>query len=320
MRVIVLGAAGFIASHLVEELIRQGHEILGMDDLSIHDGQRPKWVHSTRKNGAKWILGGVGDCANEWNIHQELTEFDPDVIFNLAVKPLPHSLEYPVDNFKTNTAIIYNILDTMKRVNRKREYTDRNPIRLIHFSSSEVYGTAQDDIMTEEHVLRPTTPYAAAKNACDALVISYVKTYGIDATIVRPFNTIGPRQNDKSYAAIIPLTVKRIKEGIPPIIYGDGSHTRDFTAVEDIVRGAIAAMKHGRPGEVYNLCSSVETSVIQLMDMISDELGYKGGYQFSDERPGDVTRHLGCNLKAKKELGWEPKVPIREAVRRAIHG
>ncbi|NMC13581.1 MAG: NAD-dependent epimerase/dehydratase family protein, partial [Chloroflexi bacterium] len=122
----------------------------------------------------------------------------------------------------------------------------------------------------------------------------------------------------KSYAAIIPMTVKRIKMGIPPIIYGDGSKTRDFTAVEDVVRGAIAVMEKGKTGEIYNICSSRETTVLEMMDMIANELGYKGCYQFSDERQGDVTRHLGCNRKAMIELGWSPEIGLREAVRRAI--
>lgn len=312
MKILITGAAGFIGGHLTQELIRLGHTCLGLDDLSIHNGKIPKWVELSKKNGAKWVLGGYADCANEWNIHTELKKFRPDTIFNLAVKPLPQSLEYPRDNFETNTKITANVLDWIR-------HNDVST-KLIHFSSSEVYGTAQEEIMDENHVLRPTTPYAAAKAACDHLVLSYVNTFGIDATIVRPFNTIGPRQNDKSYAAIIPKTMRRIKEGKKPIIFGDGSKTRDFTAVEDIVYGAIAAMMHGRRGEVYNLCSSVEISVSEMMDMISENMGYEGGYEYATERPGDVTRHLGNNNKASAELEWEPEIDIYEAVRRAING
>lgn len=320
MRIMILGAAGFIGGHLTQELIRRGHEILGMDDLSIHQGVEPKWIKLTKKSGATWLLGSDGNCMVDWYMQKAIQDFNPSTIFNLAVLPLPHSLEHPIDNFIINTGITGNILKEMGIQNKERQYNDENPIRLVHFSSSEVYGTAQEDVITEEHVLRPTTPYAAAKAACDHLVMSYVNTFGVDAKIVRPFNTIGPRQNDKSYAAIIPLTVKRIKEGIPPIIYGDGSKTRDFTSVTDVVQGAIAVMEKGRSGEAYNICSSKETSVLELMDLISEELEYKGGYQFSDEREGDVTRHLGCNRKALIELGWAPKVSLRDSVREAVRG
>jgi UDP-glucose 4-epimerase len=314
MKIVVAGAAGFIASHLLEQLIKDGHECLGIDDLSIHNGGIPAWIEQPEMDNVKWILGFDGDCTDNWNIHRIFKDFNPDVIANLAVKPLPHSLEHPVNNFETNTKITLNILEWLRDIPE----WEKKP-RLVNFSSSEVYGTAQKEMINEEHQLRPTTPYAASKASCDFLVQSYVNTYGIDATIVRPFNCVGRRQNDKSYAAIIPLTVKRIKDGLLPIIYGDGTKTRDFTAVEDVVRGAIAVMEHGSVGEVYNICSSVETSVTEIIDLIAEEVGYGGVYQYSDERQGDVTRHLGDNSKARRELGWEPRVSLKEAVRRAIH-
>jgi len=310
MRTVITGAAGFIGGHLLEALIKDGDECLGMDDLSIHSGEMPDWmIENEIPEKAHLTLGKYGDCREKRHMG-DIKRFEPETIFNLAVKPLPHSLVLPVENFITNTEITINILELVRTTDTK----------LIHFSSSEVYGTAEDDMMDEEHVLHPTTPYAAAKVACDHLVGSYVKTYGIDAVIVRPFNTIGPRQNDAAYAAVIPKTVRRIKEGKGPIIYGDGLNTRDFTAVEDIVEGAITASKKGKRGEIYNLCSSKETSIMRVMDIISGYLGYEGEYEFSEERIGDVVRHLGNNNKAKKELGWEPKIPLCKAMRRAIYG
>jgi UDP-glucose 4-epimerase len=310
MKILVTGAVGFIASSILEQVLKEGHEVLGMDDLSIHNRKLPRWLESNELlKSAKLVLGSGGNCVDEYNMRDEIKNFEPDIIFNLAVVPLEHSLVYPEDNFRTNLSILLHILAYMRQ----------NQTRLVHFSSSEVYGSAKTSYMNENHVINPNTPYAASKAACDSLVKSYVRTFGIDAVIVRPFNTIGPRQTDGTYAAIIPKTVKRIKEGKRPVISGTGNNTRDYTYVGDVVNGAIAAMDHGVSGETYNLCTGIETSTIDMMTMIAEEMKYKGEFDFIEDRKGDVKRHRGDNTKAKKELGWTPNVSIREAVRRAIH-
>jgi UDP-glucose 4-epimerase len=306
MKIVVTGAAGFIGGHLIEQLTRDGNDCLGMDDMSIHQGNTPEWILNNEQIREKILHV---DCVVYKKTLTKLNAFKPDVIFNLAVKPLEHSIELPENNFRTNTLITMNVLS----------YIRRHKTKLIHFSSSEVYGSAYTDNMSEEHRISPNTTYAASKAACDHAVLSYVRTFEADAMIVRPFNTIGPRQNDRTYAAIIPKTTRRIKEGKCPMINGSGNNTRDYTAVEDIVNGAIATMNLGKRGEVYNLCSGEETSTREMMDMISKEMKYFGEYDYTIERQGDVKRHRGDNTKAQNELGWKPNVNIREAVRRAIH-
>ncbi len=316
MKILLTGCAGFIGGSLLERLVADGHKVLGLDDLSIHNGEIPDWIGEKQLHKrANLILGMYGDCTKMLlNAAPMLMDFKPDVIFNLAVLPLPQSLEAPIYNFDTNTQITEQCLELVRILNDMGKNT-----RLVQFSSSEVYGTKGTEDMDEHHRLQPNTPYAAAKAACDHLVLSFVETFGIDAVIARPFNTIGERQNDKSYAAIIPLTARRMREGIPPVIYGDGSATRDYTYVGDIVDGAVKVMTNGRTGEVYNLCSGKETSVKEVMNIISELVGYEGGYQYSDERRGDVKRHRGDNTKASVRLGWNPKVELREAIRRAIN-
>lgn len=313
MRILITGATGFIGGHLMEALTQMGHEYMGMDDMSING--YPEWIDEFMEDNSnvQLVLGGNGDCANSWNLHSEMKKFRPNVIFNLAVMPLPHSLIEPADNVMTNIKITMNILEQMRT-------RMGDEIKLIHFSSSEVYGTIgnEDNTMDESCELRPITPYAASKTACDQLVLSYVRTFGIDAIIVRPFNTIGPRQNENTYAAVVPLTIRRILNGESPMIYGDGLQTRDFNYVDDIVDGAIRAMERGKTGEIYNLCSGKETSISNLIDMICDEMDYHGNVKMEDERRGDVRRHIGDGDKAKYELGWKPRTPLKDAIRKTV--
>lgn len=312
MKTVICGGLGFIGGYLLEALIASGDECLVMDDLSIHDGELPDWVIDNKiPDKAHLILGDYGDCANEWNVYNEIKEFNPDLIFNLAVHPLPESLEYPYGVFMTNVKITANILEWMKVRNTCG--------RLVQFSSSEVYGTMQDHVLSEDSPKHPTTPYAASKLACDALVESYVETFGLNAVIVRPFNAVGARQNSRTYAAVIPETIKRINEGKIPYITWDGLQRRDFTAAEDIVQGAILAAEKGNTGKTYNLCRGYGVSIEYIVTTLAEIMGYSGPIDNLEKRAGDVRQHIGDSTKARKELGWEPKIAMREMLERIVN-
>ncbi|TSA56687.1 NAD-dependent epimerase/dehydratase family protein, partial [bacterium] len=182
---------------------------------------------------------------------------------------------------------------------------------LIHFSSSEVYGTSQRVSMSEDHPIRPTTPYAASKAASDMLIQSYHKSFGIDCSIIRPFNIYGPRQNMGSYAAIIPITIKRLLAGERPVVFGDGSQSRDFTYVTDVVRAAIDVYKQpDTRGLVVNIGSGEEVTVQQLVCLIREALGYNSPIMYKAARPGDVQRHMANSYLAKDLIDYSPSVPF----------
>jgi UDP-glucose 4-epimerase len=233
-----------------------------------------------------------------------------DVVFNLAIVPLPMCLTNPKLAYDTNVKLTSVICELA----RKDYYKT-----LIHYSSSEAYGSAVNIPMTEDHPLRPTTPYGASKIASDHLVLSYIQTFGIDASIVRPFNAFGPRQNEKSYAAVIPLTIKRIFHKKPPVIHGDGLQTRDFTYVTDLAEATVKVYNVGATrGKVLNIASGKETAIKDLVSKIASLMNFGKPPIFTDPRLGDVRRFFGSNLLAKTLIGYEPRIGLEKGLKLTI--
>jgi UDP-glucose 4-epimerase len=173
--------------------------------------------------------------------------------------------------------------------------------------------------MDEAHPLAVETPYAAAKAAADLIVRSYARTFGLDTVIVRPFNTYGPRQNERQYAGVIPIVIRRILSGLPPIIFGDGEQTRDYTFVTDIVAGIVAAARHeGARGRVINLATGEEVTINRLVQLICQAMGYEGRILHGPPRAADVRRHRADVTLARSLLGWVPAVSLEEGIARTV--
>jgi len=230
----------------------------------------------------------------------------------MAVVPLPASITKPKKTIDTNVLITSTLCELLRR----GKYGT-----LIHTSSSEAYGTAiyKNKAMDENHPTFPTTPYAASKLACDHIVLSYHKTFGLDVAIVRPFNTYGPRQNEKSYAGVIPITICRILSGKPPIIHGDGLQTRDYTYVEDIAEAIPRFYEASSTrGRIVNLASGKEISIKKLIFLIIDLMDYSGDVIYTEPRLGDVRRHLGDISLARKLIDYSPKTEYKTGLERTI--
>jgi len=303
MKVIVTGGCGFVGSHLVDQLVRNSEleRVLVIDDLRL--GKELNIAQ--HKKDIDMLSMSVQDAFTKQLglIHA----FDADVVYNLAVDPLNKSINKPMEVWNNNIETTWKVAHYCMNTNTK----------MIQFSSSEVYGTKKKGTISENNELNPTTPYAASKAACDQLIKSLVETYNLNAVTIRPFNTIGPRQNDGSYAGIIPLTIKRIKNKERPRIYGTGKQCRDMTYVDDIAKAAILVQRQGKKGECYNACSGNETTIEWLINEICYHMDYKGEIEYRRTRAGDVMRHQGDNTKIKA-LGWAPKVGIREAVAKTV--
>jgi len=306
-KVLVVGGAGFIGSHLAEALIDDYADVTIVDSLFL--GKRKNLENMP----VSWSNIHQLDASKKKSLIPIVHNFD--IVYNLAVLPLPHSLENPFSNFDVNVKIVQNLLELQREGCFKR---------LIHFSSSEVYGTAEYEPMCERHPLGASTPYAAAKAACDLLCLSYHKTFGSDVTILRPFNAYGPRQNKGNYAGVIPLTIERIKKGQNPLIYGDGRQTRDYTYVEDIARAAVlAGLNENISGEIINVGSGHDIQILWLVSEIWKLMLPTTKYvppiiRFEPARPGDVRRHIANPLKAKDLLGWEHRIGMEEGLRKTI--
>jgi len=233
-----------------------------------------------------------------------------DVVFNLATKALGYSFVDPDDAFMVNT----NIASVLLRLLHQKFYKT-----LIHLSSSEAYGTAKFIPITESHPLDPKTLYAAGKAAADLMVNSYFHTYKLDVAIVRPFNNYGPRQNEGSYAAIIPLTIKRILLGEPPVLEGDGKQTRDFIYVKDTTSATIKIYENEKTrGKTINIASGRETSVKDIINSIINTLSYRGKIVRKPPRPADVRRHLADVTLARKLIGFEPNIEFEEGLKLTV--
>lgn len=300
--VLVTGGAGFIGSHLVDRIVREEPErLIVVDDLSLGKKENLSQARSYDDLMLRWF-----DACDEVELRKLLTVEGVDVVFNLAILPLPRSLKEPVKTFSTNTALT-SVLCEAHRLGLFD--------LLVHFSSSEVYGSALEVPMREVHPLNPQTPYAASKAACDHLVLSYVETFGLDSVIVRPFNNFGPRQNEGSYAGVIPATLKHIRSGERPVIFGDGEQTRDYVFVRDTADAAVRLSQCGKArGRVVNVASGRETTVNFLVGMLCELTGWSGGVVHEAARFGDVRRHCGSMALADGLIGFKAGTGLRKGL------
>lgn len=306
--VLVTGGAGFIGSHLVDRIIsEQAEKITVVDNLFLGKDSN---LDQAKKNRPDLKIYHT-DVARQDLLGEIIQNEGVDVVFNLAVIPLPASLEKPAWTFSHNNDMTVSVCELA----REEAFET-----LIHFSSSEAYGTSVSGPMDENHPLNGETPYAASKAACDLLVLSYCRTFGIDASIIRPFNNYGPRQNEGSYAGLIPITVKRILQGLPPVIFGDGKQTRDYLYVTDTARAAIDIYSNPNTRrEVLNIASGKEYSIVSLVELIATYLDFRGEVLFDPDRPGDVRRHIANVYKAEDMIGFKPMVSLEEGLRETVN-
>lgn len=307
-RILVTGSDGFIGSHLTEALIRQGHCVRS-------------FIHYNSMNSWGWL----DDCTEE--VKKQLDVFpgdvrDPhavraamagcDVVVHLAaVISIPYSYYSPDSYVETNIKGTLNVLQAARDVNVEK---------VVHTSTSEVYGTAQFVPITEEHPLQGQSPYSASKIAADQIAMSFYLSFGTPVAILRPFNTYGPRQSAR---AVIPTIITQIASGERVIKLGAIHPTRDFNFVTDTVAAFTAAVAcQESTGEVINIGSNFEISIGMTADIIAEVMGIDVEVCTDDQRlrpkGSEVDRLWASNEKAGKLLGWEPKYCGLEGFRRGL--
>jgi UDP-glucose 4-epimerase len=306
--VLVTGGAGFIGSHLVDRIARDNPANLVVVD-SFFLGREENLIE-VRKAYPDLKIFRM-DASNLAAMLQLVTSEKIEVVFDLAVIPLPTSLDFPTWTIETNIGIASTFCELARRACIQT---------LVHCSSSEAYGSAIHVPMNEEHPLVPCTPYAASKAACDHIVLSYRETYNIDTVIVRPFNNFGSRQNPGSYAGIIPIVVRRILNNIPIEIFGDGEQTRDFVFVRDTADAMVKIYEEERTrGQVINIASGRETSVNSLVSQLTAVMDAPDHPVFhTAARPGDVRRHCGDMARLKELTGFETRTISTETLTETV--
>jgi len=301
---LVTGGAGFIGSHVCDILLKRSpRKVIIVDDFSI--GKQSNIAHLRNK------VEVVKADASSYDFMSELIQKqEVEVVFNMAVIPLPASLEKPKHCIDKNILVASTVCELLRMGKYKT---------LVHCSSSEAYGSALYVPMDENHPITPLTPYAASKIAADYIALSYFRTFGLDIAVARPFNTYGPRQNEGTYAAVVPISIRRILEGQAPLIYGDGLQTRDYSYVEDIAQGIVGVYEsRATRGTVINLASGKEITIERLVRMIAKLLGYSGAIEHGMPRPGDVRRHRGDITLARELLDYSPRTDYTDGLRKTI--
>jgi NAD dependent epimerase/dehydratase len=305
-RVLVTGADGFIGSHLTELLVRKGYSVKALSQYNSFNNWG--WLEGLEcQNKIEIISGDIRDphfC--------KLITKDIDLIFHLAALiAIPYSYTAPDSYVDTNIRGALNICQAAK---------ENGNIRVIHTSTSEVYGTAQYVPIDEKHPMQPQSPYSASKIAADAMAMSFYNAFDLPVTIARPFNTYGPRQSAR---AVIPTIILQIANGTKEIKLGDTSPTRDFNYVEDICRGFLAIAENDQTiSETINIGSNSEISIGNTFDLIK-ELMKSDMKLITDKeriRPenSEVFRLCCDNTKIEKLTGFKPKVDIKEGLQRTI--
>lgn len=306
MKILVTGSEGFIGSRLTELLVEKGFEVKGFVRYNFKNDWG--WLEESKyKNYIEIYTGDVRDYDSVYDAMK-----DVDVVFHLAALiGIPYSYISPLAYIKTNTEGTYNILESGRKLNLKR---------IIITSTSEIYGTAQYVPIDEKHPYNPQSPYAASKASADHLALSYYRSFGIPVTIIRPFNTYGPRQSAR---AVIPTIISQILAGKKQIKLGNLSPTRDLNYVKDIANGFITVGLHESTiGDVYNLGSGQEISIGDLAQKIIELTGKEveiiGDTQRIRPEKSEVERLLSNAEKAKKVTGWEPKYTLEEGLKETI--
>jgi UDP-glucose 4-epimerase len=288
-KIVVAGGAGFIGSNLVDSLA-ENNQVTVIDNLS--SGSLDNIRDHLNKNAIEFIKADVTDLEQMRNLLK-----DQEVVFNLAVQCLRLSL--------TNPYLVHEVNATGS-LNMCQAAYETGIERFIYISSSEVYGTAKIAPMTEDHPMEPTTPYGASKLAGEAYARSYYLSFGLPVTVIRPFNTYGPREHlIGAYGEVIPRFILRVMNNLPPIIFGDGKQTRDFTEVNDIVRGIVLASECDElVGDTINIAAGREVTINEIAKIVLEVSGKSGELKpiYMEERPGDVRRHFADISKAKRLL------------------
>jgi NAD dependent epimerase/dehydratase len=304
--VLVTGADGFIGSHLVEMLVAQGLKVRALAQYNSFNSWG--WLEEINcKNDVEVVCGDVRDPQFCQTLCRSV-----DTVFHLAALiAIPYSYQAPDSYIDTNIKGTLNICQAAR---------NNGVQRLIHTSTSEVYGTARYVPIDEQHPLQPQSPYSASKIGADAMVLSFYHAFDLAVTIARPFNTYGPRQSAR---AVIPTIITQIANGKKQILLGDVSPTRDFNYVEDTCRGFIAlAASDLTIGETVNIGSNSEISVGDTLQIIKTIMGSDVEFLLDEHRlrpeKSEVQRLWCDNSKIVRLTGFRPQVGLEDGLRQTV--
>jgi UDP-glucose 4-epimerase len=300
---LVTGGGGFIGSHLVRRLLREGHTVRVLDNFA-----------TGRRENLEQVLGEVelieGDLQSYERVHNAVRGCE--LAFHLGALPsVPRSIQDPLTSNATNVVGTLNVLLAAR---------DEGVRRVVYASSSSLYGASTELPKREDMHPLPIAPYAVSKLAAEGYCRAFHEVYGLETVALRYFNVFGPGQDPQSqYAAVIPNFITAALEGRQPIVHGDGEQSRDFTYVDNAVdANLLAASAPGGAGHAFNVACGERTSLNDIVSRIAALAGREVEAVHTDPRPGDVRHSLADVSKAREILGYEPAVDFDEGLRRTF--
>ncbi len=301
--VLVTGGAGFIGSHLVDRLCREGHRVRVLDNFAT--GRRENLA--AMPDGVELV---EGDVQSYEQVHRCVSGCEL-VFHEAAVPSVPRSVRDPLTSHAANVTGTLNVLLSAR---------DEGVRRVVFASSSSTYGANRELPAREQTPALPISPYAVGKLAAEGYCRAFFEVYGLETVALRYFNIFGPRQDPLSeYAAVIPRFITSMLEGRSPVVYGDGEQSRDFTYVDNAVAAnLLAADAEGVAGQTFNIACGATISLNALLEELGEITGTGIAAVHEEPRPGDVRNSLADISRAREALGYEPEIDLREGLSRTV--
>jgi len=308
MKYLVTGGAGFIGSHIAETLLEQGNTVRILDNFST--GKRENIEALTRRFGGTRLEVIEGDIRDASRVGEAVRGVE--ILFHeAAFVSVPQSMQEPQNCFDVNLTGTSLLFDSARRAGVRRA---------VVASSAAVYGESEALPLIEETPLQPKSPYAVSKRVNEMYAELFTNSFGFDVVALRYFNVYGPRQRpDSMYAAAVPIFIRRLLDGKPITIFGDGGQTRDLINVRDVVRANLIASEHpNAAGKVFNICTGVETRLLDLLEVLLDLFPNPLAPEFASPRDGDIYRSVGSPQKAADVLGFCAQVSLEQGLKETV--
>ena len=301
MKYLVTGGAGFIGSHIARTLLQQGGQVRILDNFS--SGKR----ENLKGSDLELIEGDLRDASK---VAQAVKGVE--IIFHeAAFVSVPESMEKPQECFDVNITGTSILFDAARKAGVRR---------VVIASSAAVYGDSDSMPLVEETPLRQLSPYAVSKQVAEMYAELFTHQFGLEVAALRYFNVYGPRQRpDSMYAAAVPIFIRRMLDNKPITIFGDGGQSRDLINVRDVVQANLLASQHpAAPGQIFNVCTGVETRLLDLIDILYEFFPNAPKYVHAEPRAGDIYRSIGTPKKAMDTLGFKPQITLADGLFEAV--
>ncbi|GIK30060.1 MAG: SDR family oxidoreductase [Chloroflexi bacterium] len=306
MRYAVTGGAGFIGSHIADRLLQDGHDVVVIDNLLTGSAATIDWLKARANGRLTFAQVSITDSSLPDVIR------GVDTIFHQAALPsVPRSVDNPLETHHHCVTGTLNVLESARHTGVRR---------VVYAASSSAYGDQPGDSKSEDMTPQPISPYGVAKLAGEYYCQTFTRVYGLETVCLRYFNVFGPRQDPTSqYAAVIPRFITALLHGEPPTIYGDGTQSRDFTYIDNVVHGnLLASTSQDAVGEVMNLATGGRVSLLELADKLNTIIGTSIAPVFGPAREGDIKHSRAAIDKARNLLDFAPVVDFDTGLARTV--